>query len=71
MTKENYSKFMSNKENIYNCENCPMNEGFENVLPCGQYNCWVEIHCNDSDEYEDEEDDFYYEADEEDDGVII
>ena len=43
-----YKEFMSTPCNSYNCKNCPANEGrshpFEQVLPCGQFNCWVDIH---------------------------
>lgn len=39
---------MFNKDNIRNCENCPENRemsDWQNRLPCGQQNCWVDIHC--------------------------
>ena len=44
-----YFKFMYDKSNIRNCENCPMNDGFDDWqdrLPCGQFHCWVTIHCH-------------------------
>ena len=43
-----YKDFMNNPCNIYKCKNCPANEGrkhqTERLLPCGQYNCWVNAH---------------------------
>ena len=43
-----YKEFMETPCNSYNCKNCPANEGrnhsIEQVLPCGQFNCWVDIH---------------------------
>jgi hypothetical protein len=45
-------KFMFNPENIYNCDDCPENRGFdgwENKKPCGQQVCWVISHCRDMD----------------------
>lgn len=53
--------------NIKNCEDCFYNIGAnfpETVLPCGQFNCWVELHCrieDDEDEYSNEDCDDYYE----------
>ena len=50
MTNEqikNYITFMHTATNIMNCENCPENSGFsnwQNRKPCGQQNCWVEVH---------------------------
>lgn len=54
---------MLNPNNVCNCEECPMNEGFEawpeTRKPCGQFNCWVELNCNrmenEEDYYEDED----------------
>lgn len=47
-------KWLCNPENIGNCEECPYNEGFsswtENLLPCGQFHCWVALHCKEEDE---------------------
>lgn len=42
-----YMEFMHNKDNECKCANCPANEGCKgnNQLPCGQYNCWVTVHC--------------------------
>ena len=45
LTKEEYTEFMYNKKNIHNCERCPENNKDKDKLPCGQYNCWVSIHC--------------------------
>lgn len=44
----NYYDFMYNPKNVRNCKECPENSGFTegangNRLPCGQYNCWVEL----------------------------
>lgn len=43
-----YREFMSNPENERNCSVCPENMGmsdWQDRLPCGQWNCWVRIHC--------------------------
>ena len=43
-----YREFMYHKNNVRKCEGCPENEGFSNYqdrLPCGQYRCWVTVHC--------------------------
>lgn len=48
MTQEEYIKFMYNRANEYNCDECPENRDFddwEGKLPCGQQNCWVTCHC--------------------------
>ena len=50
MDKQEYINFMCNPDNIMNCENCPENEGYDsggfgNIHPCGQFNCWVVMHC--------------------------
>lgn len=43
-----YREFMTTPSNSHKCENCPANEGrkhtTERVLPCGQYQCWVDVH---------------------------
>lgn len=40
--------FLSNVENSHNCSECPYNEEFSDWpghrLPCGQFNCWVDLH---------------------------
>ena len=44
-----YCDFMYNRKNIRNCEQCHENQGesnWQNRLPCGQQNCWVELHCS-------------------------
>ena len=55
MTKEqkrkDYVKFMYNPDNIGNCAECPENRSFVQGSsyicgPCGQQNCWVDVHCN-------------------------
>ena len=54
MTNEeirNYKNFMCNRENSHNCEQCPENCGSDNwqhKLPCGQQNCWVDVHCKET-----------------------
>jgi len=40
-----YVTFMCNKDNEFNCQNCPENNGSTGKLPCGQQNCWVTCHC--------------------------
>lgn len=43
-----YKEFMYNKDNEYNCIECPENvnsDDWEGKLPCGQQNCWVTCHC--------------------------
>lgn len=46
-----YREFMYDKKNIRNCRECPENNGERDLeglrLPCGQYNCWVAVHCYD------------------------
>ena len=48
--REEYVKFMYNPDNYYNCKQCPENRNAPagcnfNILPCGQYHCWVGLHC--------------------------
>lgn len=46
--RQKYIAFMSNPDNIMNCEGCPEkqdNPNWEMPLPCSQQNCWVELHC--------------------------
>lgn len=48
--KEEVIEFLYNKDNIRRCYECPYNEGFDPgpngiVLKCGQYHCWVALHC--------------------------
>ena len=48
MNKEEYSKFMYDEANEFNCDECPENKGFDDWqdrYPCGQWNCWVPCHC--------------------------
>lgn len=42
-----YLGFMYNENNIRNCSQCPENRDWDsgNALPCGEYNCWVRLHC--------------------------
>lgn len=48
--RNEYLNFMYDPKNLHHCEGCPENHGFEsgadgNTLPCGQYHCWVAVHC--------------------------
>lgn len=50
MSKEEreYRRFMYNPKNVKKCGACPENQGcddFQHRLPCGQWYCWVELHC--------------------------
>jgi len=42
-----YSGFMCNPDNEYNCNKCPERCSGTNDygLPCGQQQCWVTAHC--------------------------
>lgn len=43
-----YREFMYTEDNSHRCENCPENREMDdnwNKCPCGQYHCWVDIHC--------------------------
>lgn len=44
---QDYSDFMTNPDNEYNCDHCPERGVNSNDygLPCGQQNCWVTCHC--------------------------
>lgn len=47
-----YVEFMYDRKNIRNCDGCPENIGccgWQGNLPCGQQNCWVEVHCGSDD----------------------
>ena len=53
MTNREIISWMCNPENSGNCAECPYNEGFsdwQNRKPCGQFRCWVDCHCNQSEE---------------------
>ena len=46
-------RFLFNKENILNCAECPYNIGssdWQNRKPCGQQNCWVELHTRETEQ---------------------
>lgn len=46
MNSKEYSKWICNPQNEFNCSECP-HEGEGNgscSLPCGQQNCWVTCH---------------------------
>ena len=43
-----YIRFMSEPSNVHKCGGCPENRGFDDwqdMLPCGQWRCWVALHC--------------------------
>lgn len=46
---QNYAEFMYNPENSGNCSKCPANQDFSEWpgyrKPCGQFSCWVDVHC--------------------------
>lgn len=47
MTTEDYRKFMNNKDNVMNCDECPERQehpSWEMPYPCGQQHCWVLLH---------------------------
>lgn len=52
MTKKEIKEiktFLADSANVDNCTACPFNDGFgdfQRRKPCGQYNCWVEVHCS-------------------------
>lgn len=43
---DKYYDFMHHKRNYFSCSNCPENRGFDSTFPCGQYHCWVMLHCD-------------------------
>ena len=53
---DEYIEFMNDPNNSHNCVKCPENAGFDtwpgNRLPCGQFNCWVDLHCDEGEEEE-------------------
>lgn len=47
MTRDEFIKFISDPDNIVNCDECPMkqeNSSWEMSYPCGQQHCWVSLH---------------------------
>ena len=62
MTSEEVRSFLYNPANVLRCTDCPMNGEFtawpENRLPCGQFHCWVFLHCEVEDEEDDDDDDY-------------
>lgn len=56
MSKEEIIKWTCTSTNSGNCAECPYNEGFSewpgNRLPCGQFHCWVDLHCEECDTME-------------------
>ena len=48
-TTKDVRDFLYNPENIEQCDGCPMNQNAGewpfNRLPCGQFRCWVDLHC--------------------------
>lgn len=49
-TKAECLEFLYDPDNVHNCLFCFLNGGFtpgpDDKLPCGQYHCWVAVHCN-------------------------
>ena len=49
---QDYVSFMNNPANSSNCSECPANEDFSEWpgyrKPCGQFHCWVDLHCQDN-----------------------
>jgi len=50
MNRSQYLEYMTCKDNAYQCDKCIENRNFDdgashNRYPCGQYNCWVVLHC--------------------------
>ena len=44
-TLTEYTQFMQDKENLYNCDNCPENHGHSSYgghYPCGRQTCLME-----------------------------
>lgn len=39
-------EFLFNSCNSMNCTKCPENRGMDGNFPCGQQNCWVDVHCD-------------------------
>ena len=55
MTNAEIKGFLCNEENEYNCSFCPYNEGqsdWQGRYPCGQWKCWVSLHCRENREEE-------------------
>lgn len=45
MSDKEYMDFMWDRENEYNCKECPENRNnSRRKYPCGQQNCWVVCH---------------------------
>lgn len=47
-TESEIMDFLHNADNILNCSECPYNrelDDFQHRLSCGQYHCWVDLHC--------------------------
>lgn len=47
---DSYIEWMYNPDNEFKCRECPENRGFDkgpnlNRYRCGQYRCWVSVHC--------------------------
>lgn len=47
--QKHYIGFMNNPRNAYNCAKCPENRNESSWpgtrRPCGQFNCWVVLTC--------------------------
>lgn len=48
--RKDYIRFMENPDNIRRCDVCPENQCRRqmnpDVLPCGQFHCWVDLTVN-------------------------
>lgn len=45
LEREATIEFLYNPDNSMNCYECPRNQGQTgDCYPCGQYNCWVDVH---------------------------
>lgn len=58
MTNKQFMDWLHNPQNICNCENCIYNmDNTASRYPCGQQNCWVEVHCDRAAELDAEQED--------------
>ena len=53
MSFDETRRWLCDPDNSCNCDECPMNEEFSSWpgtrLPCGQFQCWVDVNNKDSD----------------------
>ena len=49
MSEKELRDYLYNPDNAHECDGCPMNQDASewpgNRLPCGQFRCWVDVHC--------------------------